>query len=82
MDHGVRHPDMKKSATNAFILTSNISLEYEKSEVNSGFFYKSAMDREQMVKSEVKYFFSYPKCILDFGREPAQFLSALIFNFL
>ena len=55
MDHGARHPDMKKSCTNAYILTSNISLEYEKSEVNSGFFYKSAMDREKLVKSERKF---------------------------
>jgi T-complex protein 1 subunit zeta len=55
MDHGARHPDMKKSVNNAYILTCNISLEYEKSEVNSGFFYKSAMDREKLVKSERKF---------------------------
>jgi T-complex protein 1 subunit zeta len=30
MDHGARHPDMKKSVTDAFILTCNVSLEYEK----------------------------------------------------
>jgi len=55
MDHGARHPDMKKSVNNAFILTANVSLEYEKSEVNSGFFYKSALDREKLVKSERKF---------------------------
>eukprot|EP00976_Prorocentrum_cordatum_P099371 1191809-Prorocentrum_minimum.AAC.1 len=33
LDHGARHPDMKKHVENAFILTCNISLEYEKSEV-------------------------------------------------
>lgn len=55
MDHGARHPDMKKSVNNAYILTANISLEYEKSEVNSGFFYKSALDREKLVKSERKF---------------------------
>jgi len=30
LDHGTRHPDMKKHAENAFILTCNVSLEYEK----------------------------------------------------
>lgn len=37
MDHGARHPDMPKRVEGeVFILTCNISLEYEKSEVNSG----------------------------------------------
>lgn len=52
MDHGARHPDMPKKVTDAFILTCNISLEYEKSEVNSGFFYKTAAEREGLVKAE------------------------------
>lgn len=30
MDHGARHPDMPKRVEDAFILTCNISLEYEK----------------------------------------------------
>ena len=30
MDHGARHPDMNKRTEDAFILTCNISLEYEK----------------------------------------------------
>ncbi|XP_062522455.1 T-complex protein 1 subunit zeta-like [Corticium candelabrum] len=52
MDHGARHPNMKKSVTDAFILTCNVSLEYEKSEVNAGFFYKSAEEREKLVAAE------------------------------
>jgi len=52
MDHGARHPDMPKKVTDAFILTCNVSLEYEKSEVNSGFFYKTADEREKLVKAE------------------------------
>lgn len=40
MDHGSRHPDMPKRLERCFILTCNISLEYDKSEVNSGFFYR------------------------------------------
>lgn len=52
MDHGARHPDMPKRVENAYILTCNISLEYEKTEVNSGFFYKSAEDREKLISAE------------------------------
>lgn len=37
MDHGARHPDMPKRVENAYILTCNVSLEYEKSEVNIEF---------------------------------------------
>lgn len=35
MDHGSRHPDMPKRLENAYILTCNVSLEYEKSEVTN-----------------------------------------------
>eukprot|EP00918_Siedleckia_nematoides_P039741 GHVU01086405.1.p1 GENE.GHVU01086405.1~~GHVU01086405.1.p1 ORF type:complete len:532 (+),score=79.10 GHVU01086405.1:44-1639(+) len=52
MDHGARHPDMAKKVENAYILTCNVSLEYEKTEVNSGFFYKTAAEREKLVKAE------------------------------
>lgn len=52
MDHGSRHPDMPKRLENAYILTCNVSLEYEKSEVNSGFFYKTAEEREKFVSAE------------------------------
>jgi T-complex protein 1 subunit zeta len=52
LDHGGRHPDMPKRVTNAYIFTCNISLEYEKTEVNSSFFYKSAEEREKLVAAE------------------------------
>lgn len=55
LDHGARHPDMKKHVTDAFILTCNISLEYEKSEVNSSFNYTNAEQRERMVAAEREY---------------------------
>jgi len=35
LDHGARHSDMKKYLDDAWILTCNVSLEYEKTEVNS-----------------------------------------------
>lgn len=52
MDHGGRHPDMPKSLDNCYILTCNVSMEYEKTEVNSGFFYNTPEQREKLVQSE------------------------------
>ncbi|OAE22600.1 hypothetical protein AXG93_777s1070 [Marchantia polymorpha subsp. ruderalis] len=52
LDHGARHPDMPKRLENCYILTCNVSLEYEKSEVNAGFFYHDAEQREKMVAAE------------------------------
>ncbi|KAG1668441.1 T-complex protein 1 subunit zeta [Nymphon striatum] len=69
MDHGARHPDMKKRVANAFILTCNVSLEYEKSEVNSGFFYKSANEREKLVKSEREFIEKRVKKIIELKRK-------------
>lgn len=34
MDHGARHPDMSKKVTDAYILTCNVSMEYEKRSVS------------------------------------------------
>ena len=44
-----------RSTKNAYILIGNVSLEYEKTEVNSGFFYSSAEEREKMVAAERKF---------------------------
>merc|ERR1711977_331848 len=55
LDHGARHPDMPKRVENAFILSLNVSLEYEKSEVNAGFYYSSAEQRDKLVESERKF---------------------------
>ena len=55
LDHGARHPDMPRRLENAFLLTLNVSLEYEKSEINSGFYYNSAEQREKLVESERRF---------------------------
>lgn len=34
LDHGARHPDMPKRVENAYILTCNVSLEYEKTSLS------------------------------------------------
>ena len=55
LDHGARHPDMPKRVENAFILALNVSLEYEKTEVNSSFFYSNAEQRGKLVESERRF---------------------------
>jgi T-complex protein 1 subunit zeta len=52
LDHGARHPDMPKHVENAYVLSLNVSLEYEKSEINSSFYYSSAEQRDKLVESE------------------------------
>ena len=37
------------------VLTCNVSLEYEKSEVASGFYYSNAEQRERLIESERKF---------------------------
>lgn len=66
LDHGPRHPDMPTSLKNCWIFTCNVSLEYEKSEVNSGFFYSSAEERAKMVEAERKFTDDKVRKIIDF----------------
>merc|ERR1712226_707203 len=69
MDHGARHPDMPKRSENCFILAANVSLEYEKTEVNSGFFYKTAEEREKLVKAERAFTDARVQKIIDFKKQ-------------
>ncbi|XP_063987956.1 T-complex protein 1 subunit zeta [Diachasmimorpha longicaudata] len=69
MDHGSRHPDMPKRVENAYILTCNVSLEYEKSEVNSGFFYKTALEREKLVAAEREFIDNRVQKIIELKRK-------------
>jgi len=69
MDHGGRHPGMPKSLKKCRILTMNYDLEYQKSEVNSGFYYNSAEQREKMVASERKWVDDRTQMILDLKKK-------------
>ncbi|CAI8614269.1 unnamed protein product [Vicia faba] len=69
LDHGSRHPDMKRRAENCHILTCNVSLEYEKSEINSGFFYSNAEQREAMVIAERRQVDEKVKKIIELKRK-------------
>ena len=68
LDHGARHPDMPAILKNCKIMTCNISLEYEKTETQSGFFYSTAEEREKLVESERKWLDERCKQIIDFKR--------------
>lgn len=52
LDHGARHQDMPTRLENCYILCLNVSLEYEKTEVHSGFFWTNAEQREKLIASE------------------------------
>ncbi|KAI9670270.1 MAG: T-complex protein 1 subunit zeta [Alyxoria varia] len=69
LDHGARHPDMPKRVENAFILTLNVSLEYEKSEINSGFYYSNAEQRDKLVESERKFVDAKLRKIVELKKE-------------
>jgi T-complex protein 1 subunit zeta len=69
LDHGARHPDMPKRVENAYILTLNVSLEYEKSEINSGFFYSNAEQRDKLVDSERRFVDAKLKKIVDLKKD-------------
>lgn len=68
MDHGARHPDMPDVLYKCKIMTCNVSLEYEKTETQSGFFYSTAEEREKLVESERKWLDERCKLIIDFKR--------------
>ena len=66
LDHGGRHPDMPKVLEKCHIMTCNLSFEYEKTEVQSGFFYSNAEEREKLVESERKWLDERCKALIDF----------------
>ena len=69
LDHGGRHPDMPKYLENVYVLNCNVSLEYEKTEVHSGFYFSSAEQRERLVRSERKLTDERAQKIIDLKRE-------------
>ena len=52
LDHGARHESMPTRLENCYIMTLNVSLEYEKTEVHSGFFWSNSDQREKLIESE------------------------------
>lgn len=69
LDHGSRHPDMPPELHNCYILTCNLSLEFDKSEVSSGFYYSSAEQREKLVEAERAYTDDRVKKIIELKKQ-------------
>jgi len=55
LDHGGRQSDMPSRLENCYIMCLNVSLEYEKTEVNSGFFWSNAEQRQKLIDSERQF---------------------------
>jgi len=68
LDHGGRHPDMPKILKNCHIMTCNVTFEYESTEVQSGFFFKNAEEREKLVESERKWLDDRCRQVVEFKR--------------
>eukprot|EP00980_Cylindrotheca_fusiformis_P010560 scaffold2334_cov118-Cylindrotheca_fusiformis.AAC.32 len=68
LDHGARHPDMPDVLENCRIMTCNVSLEYEKTETQSGFYYSTAEEREKLVESERKWLDDRCREVIEFKR--------------
>lgn len=69
LDHGARHQDMPSRMENCYILTLNVSLEYEKTEVHSGFFWSNAEQREKLIQSERAFTDSKVQKIIDLKKK-------------
>eukprot|EP00746_Dinoflagellata_sp_MGD_P150844 gnl/MRDRNA2_/MRDRNA2_82622_c0_seq1.p1 gnl/MRDRNA2_/MRDRNA2_82622_c0~~gnl/MRDRNA2_/MRDRNA2_82622_c0_seq1.p1 ORF type:complete len:532 (+),score=32.87 gnl/MRDRNA2_/MRDRNA2_82622_c0_seq1:106-1596(+) len=69
LDHGSRHPEMPRQLEQCFILSCNISMEYEKSEVNSGFFYTNVHEKEKMFEAERQLVDMKVKAVIKLKRE-------------
>jgi T-complex protein 1 subunit zeta len=83
MDHGARHPDMPKRLTNCYVLTCNVSLEYEQTEHTSQLMYKNAEERERMVSAERRFTDAKVKQIIDLKNKvctPENGKTFVVFN--
>jgi len=69
LDHGTRHPRMPHTLRNVHVLTCNISMEFEKTTVDSEIIYGNAAQREKMVNAERKFTDMRVKKIIALKRE-------------
>jgi hypothetical protein len=71
-------PPSKPQPQNCCILTANISLEYEKAEVNAGFFYSSADQRERLVAAERAYTDERCRRVIELKNKVGAFCGAAV----
>lgn len=69
LDHGARYSDLPSDLENCYILCLNVSLEYEKTEVHSGFFWSNAEQREKLIASERQFTDDKVQKVIDLKRK-------------
>jgi T-complex protein 1 subunit zeta len=69
LDHGGRHSEMPEEMKNVCILITNMSLEYEKPEINAEFCYSSAQQRDAMAAQEREFILKKARAIAEFGKK-------------
>jgi len=72
LDHGGRHSELPSRLENCYILCLNVSLEYEKTEVHSGFFWSNAEQRKKLIASERAFTDDKVRQIVDFKRKVCE----------
>lgn len=72
LDHGGRQSELPSSLTDCYILCLNVSLEYEKTEVHSGFFWSNADQREKLIASERQFTDDKVQKIIDLKRKVCE----------
>jgi T-complex protein 1 subunit zeta len=69
LDHGARYSDLPSDLKDCYVLCLNVSLEYEKTEVHSGFFWSNAEQREKLIASERQFTDDKVQLIIDLKRK-------------
>lgn len=72
LDHGGRHSELPSDLKNCYIMVLNVSLEYEKTEVHSGFFWSNAEQREKLIASERAFTDDKVQKIVEFKRKVCE----------
>jgi T-complex protein 1 subunit zeta len=72
LDHGGRHGEMPERMKNVCVLITNMSLEYEKPEINAEFCYSSAQQRDEMARQEREFILRKARAIAEFGQRLGQ----------
>ncbi|KAM0671635.1 subunit zeta of T-complex protein 1 [Ordospora colligata] len=68
LDHGGRHYGMPSSLEDVCILVTNMSLEYEKPEINAEFCYSSSRQRDELAEKEREFILQKARAIAEFGK--------------
>lgn len=69
LDHGNRHYGMPTKLENVVVLVTNMSLEYEKPEINAQFIYSTSRQREELVKHEREFILKKAHLIGEFAKK-------------